>query len=67
MASSFGSTPESAKKQVCITARDVPAEARVGGDLEAVDDEEPKLLLDDLLLHLARAAWPTPCPGRAAC
>ena len=50
IASSRGSTPEIAKKQVCRTVLVRPPKTGVARDLAGVDDENPQFLVDDLLL-----------------
>ena len=52
MASSRGSTPEMAKKQVCMMVLMRTPMPVCRGHLEGVDDVELELLGDDLLLHL---------------
>ena len=47
-----------AKKQVCMIVLMRPPMPASRGDLVGVDHVEPQLLLDDLLLHLARQLVP---------
>ena len=58
IASSWGSSPAMAKKQVCmIVLMRVPMPARFGQGV-CVDSEEAKLLRDDRVLHLPRQVVP---------
>ena len=56
MASSRGSTPLMAKKQVCMMVLMRPPMPVSLGHFVAVDDVELQLLVDDLLLH-RRGRW----------
>ena len=58
IASSRGSTPESAKKQVCSTVLVRDAEPGLMGHGGGVDDEELEPLVEDLLLHRAGKVIP---------
>ena len=54
IASSFGSTPESAKKADLHDRVDPPAHAALARHPRAVNDEKPQLLAENLLLRRSR-------------
>ena len=67
IASSRGSTPEIAKKQVCMIVLMRPAMPASIGDPVGIDHVEPDAFADQLLLHRPRQLVPDLARGRRGC
>ena len=67
IASSRGNSPARAKKQLCIAVLIRAPMPASPGYVVTIDDLEPQLLVDDLLLHARAAGGPTPARPDTGC